>query len=66
VAPSLSFRPGKNRKIQYDYDRTIYKQRNAFERLFCRFKDWRRIATHFDRNIKNFVAAISPAAAVIW
>ena len=33
--------PRKNRKIQYDYDRAIYKQRNVVERMFCRFKDWR-------------------------
>lgn len=58
--------PRKNRKIQYDYDRAIYKQRNVVERMFCRFKDWRRIATRFDRNIKNFMGAISLAAAVIW
>ncbi|SFU22890.1 Transposase [Mesorhizobium sp. YR577] len=35
--------PRKNRKIQYDYDRAIYKQHNVVERMFCRFKDWRRI-----------------------
>ena len=58
--------PRKNRKIQYDYDRAIYKQRNVVERMFCRFKDWRRIATRFDRNLKNFMGAISLAAAVIW
>ncbi len=38
----------------------------AGEPVFCRFKDWRRIATRFDRNVKNFMAAISLAAAVIW
>ena len=58
--------PRKNRKIQYEYDRTIYKQRNVIERMFCRLKDWRRIATRFDRNIKNFMAAVALAAAVIW
>ncbi len=58
--------PRKNRKIQYHYDAAIYKQRNVVERLFCRIKDWRRIATRFDRNIKNFMAAIALAAAVIW
>ncbi|PYE43617.1 transposase [Rhizobium sp. PP-F2F-G20b] len=35
--------PRKNRKIQYD--RAIYKQRYVVERMFCRFKDWRPIAT---------------------
>lgn len=58
--------PRKNRKIQYHYDKTIYKQRNIIERMFCRLKDWRRIATRFDRNIKTFMGAIALAAAVIW
>jgi transposase len=58
--------PRKNRKIQYDYDKAIYKQRNVIERMFCRLKDWRRIATRFDRNITSFMGAIALAAAVIW
>ncbi len=58
--------PRKNRKVQYDYDKAIYKQRNIIERMFCRLKDWRRIATRFDRNVKNFFAAITLAATVIW
>ena len=44
--------PRKNRKVQYHYDKTVYRQRNIIER-------WRRIATRFDRNIKNFIAAIA-------
>ena len=58
--------PRKNRKIKYEYDTAIYKQRNVIERMFCRLKDWRRLATRFDRNIKNFMAAIALVAAVIW
>ncbi|WP_425359028.1 IS5 family transposase [Asticcacaulis excentricus] len=58
--------PRKNRKIQYEYDKAIYKQRNVIERMFCRLKDWRRLATRFDRNIKNFLSAVALAAAVIW
>lgn len=58
--------PRKNRKIRYDYDKAIYKQRNVIERMFCRLKDWRRIATRYDRNITNFMAAIALAAVVIW
>ena len=58
--------PRRNRKIQYDYDTAIYRQRKIVERLFCRIKDWRRVATRFDRNIKNFMAAIAIAATVIW
>jgi transposase len=58
--------PRKNRKIQYDYDKAIYKQRNIIERMFCRIKDWRRIATRIDRKIECFMGAIALAAAVIW
>jgi transposase len=29
----------RNRKVQLDWDRAIYKQRNVVERVFCRFKD---------------------------
>jgi transposase len=56
----------RNHKVQIAYDLAIYKQRNIVERMFCRFKDWRRVATRFDRNVKNFMATIAIAAIVIW
>ena len=31
--------PRKNRKVQYHYDKTVYRQRNIIERMFCRLKD---------------------------
>ncbi len=58
--------PKRNRKVKLDCDAAIYKQRNVVERMFCRFKDWRRVATRFDRNIKTFMATIAIAATVIW
>jgi transposase len=58
--------PRRNRKIQYDYDKAIYKQRNIIERMFCRIKDWRRVATRYDRNLKTFISTIAIAATVIW
>ena len=48
-----------------DCDHAMYKQRNVVERMFCRFKDWRRVTTRFDRNIKTFMANIAIAATVI-
>jgi transposase len=36
------------------------------EQMFCRFKDWRRIAARFDRNLKNFMGAICFAAVIWW
>ena len=58
--------PRRNRKLQLDCDPAIYRQRDVIERMFCRFKDWRRVATRFDRNIKTFMATIAIAATVIW
>ena len=58
--------PRSYRKVQYSYDRTIYRQRNIVERMFCRLKDWRRIATRYDRKLSTFFSAVALAAAVIW
>ncbi len=57
--------PRKNRKIRYPYDQAVYRERNIIERMFCRLKDRRRIATRFERNIKNVMAVIARAAALI-
>ena len=46
--------------------KTVYRQRNIIKRMSCRLKNWHRIPTRFDRNIKNFIAAIVLGAAVIW
>ncbi|MEG9883274.1 MAG: IS5 family transposase [Hyphomicrobiales bacterium] len=65
-ATSVVIPPRKNRKLQYDYEKAVYKQRNIIEHMFCRLKDWRHIATWFDRKVKNFMAAVALAAAIIW
>jgi transposase len=44
----------------------LYRARNAIERMFCRLKDRRRIATRYDKLATNFMAAICLAAAVTW
>ncbi|ASY60905.1 Mobile element protein (plasmid) [Sinorhizobium sp. CCBAU 05631] len=36
------------------------------ERMFCRLKDWRRIATRYDKLARNFMAAVELAATIIW
>jgi len=58
--------PRSNRKVQLRYDKKLYRERNRIERSFGRLKDFRRIATRFDRNVKNFMAALCLAAVVIW
>ena len=59
--------PGrKNRKQPIQYDAGLYKQRNRIERMFGRLKDWRRIATRYDRCAHTFMSAICIAATVIF
>jgi transposase len=59
--------PGrKNRKQPIEYDAGLYKQRNHIERMFGRLKDWRRIATRYDRCAHTFMSAICIAATVIF
>ena len=58
--------PKRHRKTRLSFDAVAYKQRNVIERMFCRFKDWRRVAMRFDRNITTFMATIAIAATVIW
>jgi transposase len=56
----------RNRKIQVEYDKTLYRQRHRIENMFGRLKDWRRIATRYDRCAHTFFSAICIAATVIF
>ena len=58
--------PKKNRKIQHEYDKTLYKQRHKIENMFGWLKDWRRIAMRYDRCAHAFFSAICIAAIVIF
>ncbi|MBL4614259.1 MAG: transposase [Magnetovibrio sp.] len=58
--------PKKNRKIQIDYDKVLYKQRHKKENMFGKIKDWRRIAMCYDRCAHTFCSAICIAAIVIF
>jgi transposase len=58
--------PNPTRKRPHSYDPHIYKSRNLIERMFCRLKDFRRIATRYDKLARNFMAGILIAATVTW
>ena len=58
--------PMRHRRVQYPYDRATYLKRSMIERMFCKLKDWRRIATRYDRKVHNFLASITIAAIVSW
>ena len=56
----------KARKIPVKYDKRRYKRRNRIEIMFGRLKDWRRVATRYDRCPKVFLSAIALAATVLF
>ena len=59
--------PGrKQRKVSVKYDKRRYKSRNRIEIMFGRLKDWRRVATRYDRCPKAVLSAIALAAIVIY
>jgi len=58
--------PKANRRWKNCFSPVLYRSRNAIERMFCRLKDFRRIATRYDRLAINFLAAVCIAAAVSY
>ena len=58
--------PRSNRKTRREYSRELYRERNLIERAFNRLKQWRRIATRYDRRSNYYLAALHLTAAVTW
>ena len=59
--------PAKNnRKASYPFSQWVYRQRNLVERFFSKLKQFRGIATRYDKDPMNFLAAVKLAAARIW
>ena len=55
-----------NRKRPIPHDAALYRQRHKIEIMFGRLKDWRRIATRYDRCAKVFLSAVALATTVIF
>lgn len=58
--------PKKSRRAPARYDKTLYRQRHRIENTFARLKDWRRIATRYDRAAHTYRSAVLIAATVIF
>jgi transposase len=61
VIPSRS-----TNRVQHSCDRPLYKARHLIENFFARLKQYRAIATRYDKTARNFLGAIYLAAAVVW
>ncbi|MBC7238162.1 MAG: IS5 family transposase [Chloroflexi bacterium] len=49
-----------------EYDRELYKARHLIENFFARLKQYRAIATRYDKTARNFLGAIHLAASMVW
>lgn len=54
------------RTVRRTVDMLIYRQRNQVERFFCRLKQFRRVATRFDKLARNFLAAVLLVSTRLW
>ena len=64
IKPCIPGRKSRSKPVKYDKRR--YKRRNRIEIMFGRLKDWRRIATRYDRCPKVFLSAVALAATVMF
>jgi transposase len=53
-------------RLQRTVPPDLYRRRNLVERFFCKLKQFRRIATRFDKHATNFLAAVALASARLW
>ena len=58
--------PKANRKGTFAFSAWLYRQRNLVERFFNRIKHFRGIATRYDKNPANYLAAVKLVATRIW
>ena len=59
--------PGRrNRLVEIEYDKDIYKERNAVERFFGKIKKYRRIATRYDKTMIMYKGALTLIAILMW
>jgi transposase len=55
-----------NRKQPFSFNKRLYKRRWRIEGAFSRLKDFRRIATRYDKLARNYLASVCLAAALVW
>lgn len=58
--------PRSNRKTPIDYDREAYKRRNLIERCVNRLKQFRRIATRYEKTARAYLSMLCIASTMLW
>lgn len=55
-----------NRRAPIPHDRAKYRWRNQIERLFNKLKNWRRVATRYDKSAESYIGFVSIASVLLW
>jgi transposase len=58
--------PKRGHRTVRNYDKQLYEGRHLIENFFCRIKQFRAIATRYDKTKRNFLAAIYMVAVFVW
>ena len=56
----------RDRKVQRRVDPALYRQRNLVERFFSKLKQFRRVATRYEKTATNYLAAVPMACTRLW
>jgi transposase len=56
----------RKRRNPAPHDRVKYRWRNRIERLFSKLKNWRRVATRYDKTADSYIGFVSLASALLW
>jgi transposase len=56
----------ENRSLKYKYDKHIYKERFQVERLFQKLKEWRRIATRYEKSLIMYQGMVAIGCLLLW
>ena len=65
-AARSSYRRNETASFKRPYDPDLYKERNIIERFFNKLKQFRRVATRYDKLLVNFMGFVKLAAIAIW
>ena len=55
-----------NRRTPIPHDREKYRWRNLIERLFSKLKNWRRVATRYDKTAESYLGFVTLASIKLW
>lgn len=58
--------PKSNRKMPREYDKVLYQARHLIENFFAKLKQYRAIATKYDKKARNFLGGVYLAAIMVW